>query len=253
MGPGQFAAFERALERRCTGEPVAYIRGLKEFYGLALSVDGRALIPRPETELLVELGLDHLRRRLIGAPRPADAPPIAIWDVGTGSGGVIVALAVEARRRGYLREVKLLASDLEREALSLAVENAAVHGVADLIEFSAGDLLDAPRTVEHVDLLLANLPYVPTDVIAQVPVAASFEPRAALDGGEDGLAVIRRLLPQLPAVLAGDGVAMLEIGAGQAEPLIPAVEASLAGWRLEFRADLAGIDRVAVLQPAESR
>jgi release factor glutamine methyltransferase len=253
VGPGQREGFERALERRFKGEPVAYIRGLKEFYGLALSVDRRALIPRPETELLVELGLDRLRRRLVEAPRPADAPPIAILDVGTGSGAVILAVAVEAQRRGYLREVRLLASEQSSEALSLAVENAALHGLAEIIEFSAGDLLEAPRPVEQVDLLLANLPYIPTAVVPELPVAASFEPRAALDGGEDGLAVIRRLLPQLPAVLAPAGLALLEIGAGQAAALSRAVEELLPGWPVTFHADLAGIDRVAELQRPDSR
>ena len=92
----QVAAFERLVERRAAGEPVAYIRGIKEFYGLAFTVDARALIPRPETELLVELASSAIRATLTGAPRPADAPPLLVWDVGTGSGAIAVALAVDA-------------------------------------------------------------------------------------------------------------------------------------------------------------
>ena len=97
--------FNEAVERRAKGEPVAYIRGIKEFYGLALSVDARALIPRPETELLVELGLSRLRYMLTERPRPRTGEPLLVWDVGTGSGAIVVALAVEARRRGYARDV----------------------------------------------------------------------------------------------------------------------------------------------------
>ncbi|MEP7378218.1 MAG: peptide chain release factor N(5)-glutamine methyltransferase [Chloroflexota bacterium] len=246
VSQGQRAAFANLLARRASGVPVAYLRGLKEFYGLALSVDERALIPRPETETLVGLALDRIAARLTDAPRPADARPLRVWDVGTGSGAICVALAVECRRRGYAGDVAFRASDLSTDARALAIENAVAHGVADAIEFAQADLTDIPGA-DQADLLVANLPYIPTDVVPTLPIAASFEPRVALDGGADGLAIVRRLLAQLPAALADDGLALLEIGADQGDPLGAAVAALLPDWMLTIHDDLAGRPRVAEL------
>jgi release factor glutamine methyltransferase len=249
--PGQARDFAAAVARRERGEPVAYIRGIKEFYGLAFTVDARALIPRPDTERLVELALERVRDALIGRPRPAGTPPLPIWDMGTGSGAIAVTLAVECRRRGYGGEVRLLATDSSAEALSLATENAVGHGVADLLKLRVADLaeLDGATATDWlpVDLLCANLPYIPSAVIPGLPVAASFEPVAALDGGPDGLAVIRRLLPALPALLAERGVALLEIGDDQAAALTAAAGEALAGWSVAIHHDLAGLPRVAEL------
>jgi release factor glutamine methyltransferase len=238
-----------ALARRVKGEPVAYIRGLKEFYGLAFAVDGRALIPRPETELLVDLVLERLRVGLTAAARPSGSPPMLVWDVGTGSGAVAVSVAVECRRRGYAADVRLLASDVSADAVALATENAVAHGVADVIDFAVADL-HAARAGARVDVLAANLPYIPSAILPTLPVAASFEPAAALDGGDDGLDVIRRLLAELPDALAAGGVALLEIGADQAEAVRDEVDRRLAGWALEVHADLGGLPRVAELRPA---
>ncbi|MDL2334709.1 MAG: peptide chain release factor N(5)-glutamine methyltransferase [Chloroflexota bacterium] len=246
VSAGQQETFQRLIERRASGVPVAYLRGLKEFYGLALSVDERALIPRPETETLVGLALDRIAARLTDAPRPADARPLLVWDVGTGSGAICVALAVECRRRGYAGDVAFQASDHSSDALAVATENAVAHGVADAIEFAQADLTDIPGA-ERADLLVANLPYVPTYVVPTLPVAASFEPRVALDGGADGLAIIRRLLAQLPHAVADDGLALLEIGADQGDPLGAAAGRLLPGWALTIHDDLAGRPRVAEL------
>jgi release factor glutamine methyltransferase len=247
VSSGQSAAFESALERRVAGEPVAYIRAIKEFYGVALAVDRRALIPRPETETLVDIGLARLSRALTTAPRSAGDPPLLIWDVGTGSGAVCVALAIESRRRGYAADVRLVATDVSTDALALAAENAAVHGVGEMIDFAPADLLALPDALP-ADLILANLPYIPSDTVPQLPVAASFEPVAALDGGPDGLAVIRRLLEELPAGLAATGVALIEFGADQADALASAVAELRPGWQLEIHADLGGRPRVAELR-----
>jgi release factor glutamine methyltransferase len=244
VGADHARAYDAFVERRKRGEPVAYIRGIKEFYGLALTVDARALIPRPETELLVEIGLERLRTLLTQRARPAGAPPLLVWDVGTGSGAICVALAVECRRRGYASEVCFRATDSSADALGLAVENAVSHGVADQIEFAAANLV-AEAAEQRANLLVANLPYVPSAVVPALPVAASFEPMAALDGGADGLDVIRRLIDQLEATLEDDGIALLEIGAGQSDDLRAAVEQALPGWYVLFHVDLAGIPRVA--------
>ncbi|MEX2546532.1 MAG: peptide chain release factor N(5)-glutamine methyltransferase [Chloroflexota bacterium] len=255
VGSDHAATFRDLLERRATGEPVAYIRGLKEFYGLVLSVDSRALIPRPETELLVELGLDRLRGMLMGTHRPLDAPPLLAWDVATGSGAVCIALAVESRRRGYAADARFRATDVSADALALATENAVAHGVADLIEFAVADLADLADLADSppADLLLANLPYVPSTDIPTLPVAASFEPVLALDGGPDGLDLVRRLLGQLESTLTSHGTALLEIGAGQADAVRAAVAKSLAGWGVTLHDDLAGVPRVVELARATPR
>jgi release factor glutamine methyltransferase len=252
VSPAQEATFDGLIERRASGEPVSYIRGLKEFYGLVLSVDGRALIPRPETETLVGRALDVISARLAGAPRSTDARPLLTWDVGTGSGAICVALAVECRRRGYGNDVAFRATDISADALALATENAVAHGVADAIAFARSDLAD-PADIpgaDPADLLVANLPYIPSPVVPKLPVAASFEPRVALDGGPDGLALVRRLLAQLPMALATDGVALLEIGADQADAVSAAVATVLPGWSISVHDDLAGRPRVAELAHA---
>jgi release factor glutamine methyltransferase len=245
VGAEHSADFAAAVARRATGEPVAYIRGLKEFYGIALAVDVRALIPRPETERLVELAIDSLREMLTGRPRPADGAPLQVWDVGTGSGAIAISLAVEARRRGYDRDVRLLATDSAADALALAVENAVSHGVADLVEFAQADLLGHPST--QVELICANLPYIPSADVPRLPVAASFEPRDALDGGPDGLAVIRRLLDQLPSGLAPTGACLIEIGADQGERVLADAGERLPGWPARVELDLGGQPRVVVI------
>jgi release factor glutamine methyltransferase len=253
VGDGQVAAYEASLTRREAGEPVAYVRGLKEFYGLVFSVDPRALIPRPETERLVELAVDRVRDTLVGAPRSVAALPLRIWDVGTGSGAIAIAVAITLLRRGYGGHFRVLASDVSGEALAVAVENAVGHGVADVIDFAIGDLLAIdPPSAGPVDLLLANLPYIPSGLVPDLPVAASFEPRLALDGGPDGLDLVRSLLGALPAVLVPTGSALLEIGADQGDLLAAAVAAALPGWSARIHADLSGLPRVAEIVPRHS-
>ncbi len=250
VGEGQLAAWEAALARREAGEPVAYIRGLKEFYGVAFTVDFRALIPRPETEGLVELAAERVRDALVGAPRPADASALRIWDVGTGCGAIAIALTITLERRGYGGYFRVLASDVSGEALGLAIENAVGHGVADVIDFARGDLLAVdPPAEAPVDLLLANLPYIPSGTVPELPVAASFEPRLALDGGPDGLDLVRRLLRALPAVLGPTGAALLEIGADQDQLIAAAVAEALPGWSVRTNPDLSGQPRVAEVLP----
>lgn len=246
VGPEHAQRFEALVERRSAGEPVSYLRGLKEFYGLAFTVDPRALIPRPETETLVDLALERLTARLTAAPRSPGTPALSVLDVGTGSGAIVISLAAEARRRRFGAEVALSASDTSEDALALAIENAVGHGVADVIDFAQADLATGRS---GIDLLVANLPYIPSDVVPTLPVAASYEPRAALDGGPDGLAQIALLVEQLPAVLAADGVALLEIGADQADAVRALVSSRLGtGWTIEIQPDLGGRPRVAEIR-----
>ncbi|MGD0018713.1 MAG: peptide chain release factor N(5)-glutamine methyltransferase [Candidatus Limnocylindrales bacterium] len=246
VGADAAAAYERAVVRREAGEPVAYIRGIKEFYGLAFAVDRRALIPRPETELLVGEAEREVAWRLTSAPRPAGTPKVRVVDVGTGSGAIAIALATLLRRRRMLPEVSILAVDCSADALGLARENAVAHALAEEVVFGEADLL--PAAEPPFDVIVANLPYIPSAEIDRLPVAASFEPRTALDGGPDGLAVIRRLLAALRSALAPAGTALLEIGFDQG----PAVEEAVAGlpgeWTCRIQADLSGRPRLAHLE-----
>ena len=249
VGEGAAARFEAGLDRRATGEPVAYIRGVKEFHGLAFGVDPRALIPRPETEKLVELGELEIVRRLVGAPRPPGSPPIRVVDVGVGSGAVAVTLAVLLRRRKMADEVEITATDTSEDALELARENAVAHAVGDRITFENADLLPGDA-VGHWDVVLANLPYVRSDAMPSLPKAASFEPVLALDGGPDGLRVIDRLLGLLPEAIAQRGAALLEIGGDQAAEMRALAVERLPGWSCDVELDLGGLPRIAVIRRA---
>jgi release factor glutamine methyltransferase len=218
---------------------------MKEFYGIALGVDRRALIPRPETEQVVDLALARIATALTATPRPPGTPPLEVIDIGTGSGAIAVALAVEARRRGYAAELHIVATDVSTEALSLALENAVAHGVADAIELQHTDL---SAGLAPADLIVANLPYVPSAIVPILPVAASFEPASALDGGADGLDVVRDLVETLPEMLSQNGVALLEIGADQGDALRGIVAERLPAWQVSVHDDLAGRARVAEIR-----
>ena len=244
VGTGPAETYDGFLARRATGEPVAYIRGFKEFHGLAFAVDARALIPRPETELLVELGLAEVMRRLTSGALPAAGAALGVLDVGTGSGAIAIALAVGLRaKRVPPEEVEIVALDISPDALDLARENAVGHAVGDRLRFETADLVPPGNT--EWDVILANLPYVRDDAMADLPVATTFEPALALDGGPDGLDVIARLLDRLPTALADGGVALLEIGGDQGTTIVDLVASRLAGWTCDIESDLSGLPRVA--------
>jgi release factor glutamine methyltransferase len=216
-------AFQDAVRRRSAGrEPVAYITGVRGFRHLELAVDARVLVPRPETELLVEIGLELLAR---GA---------RVVDVGTGSGAI--ALALKSERP----DLVVVATDVSADALAVARANAARLGIAG-VEFREGDLLAGAGPV---DAVLANPPYVAeADRAALAPEIARHEPPGALFAGPDGLAVIRRLMPA--AAGAGARLLAIELGEGQAAAVMGLMEE--AGFaRVEARRDLAGIERVVV-------
>lgn len=245
VGPGAESAYLGFLARREAGEPIAYIRGFKEFHGIAIGTDPRALIPRPETEGLVDAAAREVMLRLTAAP-PAGARRIRVIDVGTGSGAIAIALAVDLRRRVVpADEVALVAVDNAPDALDLARENAVGQAVADRIVFIGADLLPPPPASEPWDVVVANLPYVRTADLEAAPAPTSYEPRDALDGGADGLAVIDRLLERLSSGLALDGVALLEIGSDQGSAIVELVERRLPGWSCHVEADLAGLPRIA--------
>ncbi len=218
--------FQALVERRGRGEPVAYLRGFKEFYGLRFLVDPRVLIPRPETEALVDAAREFIAGRAL-----------TVVDVGTGSGAIAVAIAA------YEQTIRVIATDSSRDALSVAETNALAIGVADRVELRRGDLL-APIT-ERVDVVCANLPYLPdASVDRWVGERSSlvFEPRAAVVAGADGLDVIRHCVADLPRVLATHGAAFFECD----PPQVVAVAALLerADLRTRVIRDLSGAERV---------
>jgi release factor glutamine methyltransferase len=241
-------AFEGYVARRELGEPVAYIRGVREFHGLAIGSDARALVPRPETEELVDEAVADIARRLTAAPRPAGAPPLRVADVGTGSGAIAIAIVAALRRRRMDAHIEVTAVDVSPDALQLAKENAVAQGVADRMVFRESDLVDGGEV--PFDVVCANLPYVASGAIDGLGPELQFEPRAALDGGPDGLDVIRRLLDRLPRVLESRGTAFLEIGSDQGDAVVTEAEARLPGWRCVVLRDLAGLPRVARVERA---
>ncbi len=275
VGADAERTFRTAIDRRLEGEPIAYLRGLREFRGIALAVDARALIPRPETELLVELALAELVRRLAApgatpgatpgaapgatpgaAPGAAEARPLRVADVGTGSGAIAIALAVALRAKGVTPEaLDILATDISPDALDVARDNAVGHALGDRMRLMEVDLLPplpVPATgsadTRGWDVIVANLPYIRSADLATLSAPVRHEPALALDGGADGLAVIDRLLERLPSALDGHGVALLEIGADQGTSIGEHVAALLPGWSCRVHADLAGLPRVAVVE-----
>lgn len=227
--------FRALAERRAAREPVAYLIGRKEFYGLEFIVDRRVLVPRPDTETLVDAALEWARQRF------SSQDTLLIADIGTGSGCIAVALAA------HLPNALVYAIDLSADALAVARQNVERHGVADRVTLLCGDLL-APLP-QPVDLLVSNPPYT---VLDDIDVGVRLhEPRLALDGGSDGLAIYRRLLAAAPQALRPGGALMLEIGATQAEAVTALARQAFPAAAVRVVRDLAGRDRVvAVLNVA---
>lgn len=222
--------YNNMISRRLSGEPVAYITGHKEFMGLDFFVNSSVLIPRPETELLVESALKLM-------------PPFPlVVDVGTGSGAVGVSLAY------FNREALVYATDRSTEALEVAGRNSARHGVSDRVFLLPGDLLQPLHgclAAGGVDLIAANLPYIAESDLPGLPVEVGlFEPRLALDGGVDGLELYRRLVPEAAAFLKKGGFLLIEIGFGQGRQAQEMFDPR--DWETRVWQDLAGLDRLVV-------
>jgi release factor glutamine methyltransferase len=213
------------IERRIKGEPSAYITGHREFFGLDFYVDKNVLIPRPETELLVEQAITHA----VNYPNPL------IVDVGTGCGNIAISLAV------HLPQAKIYASDISEAALKVASRNCLKHQVGDRVKLVVCNLLEPIPT--PVDLIIANLPYVLTVDVPQVNTSG-FEPYLALDGGSDGMAIIRRLCLQAKDKLQPAGCLLLEIGVGQSKIAADLLQNLYPSANIVFMSDFNGIERV---------
>jgi release factor glutamine methyltransferase len=231
----QAARFAAMVARRAQREPIAYILGHKEFYGVDLVVDRRVMIPRPETELMVELALGALK----SVPHPT---PI-VADVGTGSGAVAFAMAFHAAH------ARFVATEISPDALAVGQLNAQRLDLQDRVELVLGDLLTPIEG--QVDIVTANLPYVPRRRLNQMPrEIRHYEPRIALDGGPDGLEVIRRLLFQLPTRVARAAIVFLEISEEQGAEALKLAVAQFPNAVVKLHRDLEGLDRVVEIQRA---
>ena len=236
----QLASVEEAVSQLTAGTPLPYILGRWEFFSLDFEVTPDVLIPRPETELLVEQAILWLQSRPVTALSALRAA-----DVGTGSGCIAVSLAK------HIHDLRVLATDLSMPALEVARRNARKHGVDHRIDFVQCDLLPphpSPLPTEsHFDVICANLPYIPTATLEHLPVYGR-EPTLALNGGADGLDPIRRLLKIAPEWLSPDGLILLEIEVGQGVAAVSFAYDSFDNATINLRRDLAGRERLVAIR-----
>ena len=264
LSDNQLLHLQSLINRRLSGEPLAYIVGRREFYGLDLRVTGDVLIPRQETELMVDIALEYLAG--------SDSPSPIVVDAGTGSGALALAIAA------YAETANLVATDISRDALEVARRNAIRLGLSDRIEFVHADMLSpiagsvractgafsegaaiggseprpiisGPPLYPAIDVIVSNPPYIPSDDIQGLAVEVRREPRIALDGGEDGLDPLRRLLAQAESRLAPDGVIIVELMPEQMDRAgTIAVETMGHDIEVTTHKDLMGNDRALVVE-----
>ena len=250
--PEEHKKFKELIERRGRREPLSYITGEKEFWSLKFKVSRDTLIPRPETEILVQAVLD-----IIKYPSPPPLPigerikvrGIKILDIGTGSGNIAVSIAKESP------EFHVFTVDKSNSALSVAKENAIIHNVAGRITFLKGDLCipfnpPSPPFVKGgkeglFDIIVSNPPYIPTgDIEGLMPEVRDWEPRWALDGGKDGLEIVRKIIKDAPLFLKSKGFLAMEIGFGQSEEVSRIISETDKFHNIKTIKDLSGIERV---------
>ena len=237
LGKGELTAFKALIRRRIAGEPVAYILGSREFWSLELKVSGKVLIPRPDTECLVEAALGVLSDNALNAQKK-------VLELGTGSGAIVLSLASERPADSYF------ASDLSPEAVTLARYNARLHGLDDRICFFAGAWFDPLDCNDlQFDLIVSNPPYIPTgDIESLQPEIRKYEPYTALDGGPDGLDCLNLIIHRAPQYLAVHGVLLLEMGHDQKDAVAAIAMAAGCYDPVEFMKDYGGHDRVVKLR-----
>ena len=231
LTPGQTQLYMDLAQRAAQGEPLAYITGQKAFGLLSFDVEHGVLVPRPETESLVDLVVDWVHRQAITTPQ--------IVDVGTGSGVIAVSLAVR------LAEAEVYATDIAPEAVRITRQNAAKHEVADRVHCLQGSLLDPVRG--QFDVIAANLPYIDSDELREL-VVTDWEPLVALDGGQQGVALITRLLEQAPRQLKSPGLLILEMGYNQGQAVGALCRAAFPTAHITLHKDLAQLDRIMTVE-----
>jgi release factor glutamine methyltransferase len=239
----QEEALQILIKRRMKREPAAYITGHKEFYDIDFMVDRRVLIPRPETEILVEEALKYLKNHYNG--HDYDDKCFTIADIGTGCGAIAISIAL------HISDIKIYATDISQDALDVARRNAQVHNVQERISFLQGNLLES--VPERINLIIANLPYIKhTELNSLNTEINRFEPRVALDGGNNGLFYIEQLIEQSKNKLCDNSCLMLEIGYDQAQQVANLTRRSFINVRYEFVSDPNHIKRVITVFPESS-
>lgn len=263
LQPGELAAYREMVKQRVLHVPVAQILGEKEFMGLTFKVTADTLVPRPDTEILVQAAVERLKAMKGEAKAPEDEAladgeeassaanrdeaavdvsqePLHIADIGTGSGAICLSVL------HYLADTVADTVDISPEARAVAEENAASLGLADRVTFHTGDLLQPLRGMTFA-AILSNPPYIPeADIAGLAPEVRLKEPHTALSGGRDGLDFYRRLAKEAPAMLVPGGFMAFEVGIHQAEPVAALAKANPLIARTEILPDYAGIDRVVV-------
>lgn len=233
LQPGELAAYREMIKKRVLRVPVAQILGEKEFMGLTFKVTADTLVPRPDTEILVQAAVDRLRAM-------AGEEPLRFADIGTGSGAICLSVL------HYLAGTVADTIDISPAARAVAEENAASLGLADRITFHTGDLLQ-PLSGISFAAILSNPPYIPeADIVKLAPEVRLKEPHTALSGGQDGLDFYRRLANEAPAMLVPGGFTAFEVGIHQAGDVAALLKANPLIGRTEILPDYAGIDRVVV-------
>ena len=228
----QSCVVRQLVQRRLSGEPLAYITGHKEFYGLDFMINPNVLIPRQETELLVDYALEYCSNQ-------NSSTEIRIADVGTGSGAIAIAIAINREN------AHIIATDCDEKALAVTRMNLQKHNLADRVHVSQGDLLE---TIEGpLDICVANLPYIRSAEIPELPREVQREPLLSLDGGSDGLDLIRRLLLQLPALTKPNGSVFLEISPEQLHPTLLLARAAFRDAEITYRNDMLHLPRIVVI------
>ena len=263
LQPAELAAYREMIKQRVLRVPVAQILGEKEFMGLTFKVTADTLVPRPDTEILVQAAVERLKAMKGEAKTPEDEvladgeeassaanrdeaavdvsqEPLRIADIGTGSGAICLSVL------HYLADTAADTVDISPEARAVAEENAASLGLADRVTFHTGDLLQPLRGMTFA-AILSNPPYIPeADIAGLAPEVRLKEPHTALSGGRDGLDFYRRLAKEVPAMLVPGGFMAFEVGIHQAEPVAALAKANPLIARTEILPDYAGIDRVVV-------
>lgn len=230
--------FERLLARRESREPLAYITGRREFYGMDFAITPAVLVPRQETERLVDLAIE--RAEIVNAPR--------ILDVGTGSGCVALAIAA------HVPDAGVHAVDLSEDALAVAVQNREANGLTDRVTFHQGDLMSGfVDTPKRWDVIVSNPPYIPLDVFEKLSPEIRAEPRMALDGGSDGLEPTRRLLEQATGLLADNGRMLIEIFSNAGAEAARLATGAFPDTPVTVHDDLLGLARVLEIGPVARR
>lgn len=240
----QYAKFRSQIRRRKKGEPVAYLTGHKEFYGYDFFVNKNVLIPRPETELIVEETINYIKNKIL---KNKKLERISIIDIGTGSGCIIVSLVLQLYKLSTLNfQLKNYASDISRKALYVAQKNAKKYQVKNQIRFFHSNLFSNPRMPKKYDIIIANLPYVPTSYKSQTK-SLNYEPKSAIFADDNGTQIIKQFLNQAKSRINDDGLILIEVDPRNAKKLKNYAQNIFITSKTELLKDLARLDRILII------